>query len=86
MTEDRRQSQRKRVLRRGRIVFRNGYSVIDCVVLDLSEGGARLKLNDWLGLPTSFELRIENGPSHQVTVCYHVRDVTGVRFIDSAAA
>ena len=73
-------------MRRGRIVFRNGYGVIDCVVLDLSEGGARLKLNDWLGLPASFELRIENGRSHQVAVCYHVRDVTGVRFIQGSAA
>ena len=50
------------MLRRGNIVFRKGHSAMACVVLDLSTGGARLKVDEWLGLPDRFELRIENGP------------------------
>lgn len=78
--EDRRIHRRARVLKRAKIVFRKGYSVLDCVVLDLSPGGARLKLGALLGVPDHFELRIENGPAHAVAVSYRTPEVTGVRF------
>lgn len=86
MDDERRQCPRAHVLRRARIVFRRGHSTIDCVVLDLSSGGARLKVGQWLGLPGRFELRIENGPSHEAEVRYRDMELTGVCFIDRAAA
>lgn len=79
--EDRRQTPRRRLLRRAQIVFRNGYAVIDCIVLDLSEGGARLKLGNLLALPNRFELRMENAPPQIASICYRAPEVTGVRFI-----
>lgn len=84
MTSDRRRIARRRVLRRARIVFRNGNASVDCVVLDMSDGGARLRLGDWLGLPDEFELRLENGPAHRVRVCYRAAEIAGVRFDDVA--
>ncbi|MFO1106873.1 MAG: PilZ domain-containing protein [Amaricoccus sp.] len=78
---DRRQSPRRRLLRRAQVVFRNGYSVLDCIVLDLSEGGARLKLTNWNVLPNRFELRMENSPPQIATVCHRAADVTGIRFL-----
>jgi hypothetical protein len=86
MDSDRREFARAHVLRRARIVFRRGHSTLDCVVLDLSAGGARLKVGEWLGLPESFELRIENGPVHEVQVCHRAMEQTGVRFVDRRAA
>ncbi len=83
---DRRQHPRSHVLRRARIVFRRGFSTLDCVVLDISGGGARLKVSEWLGLPDRFELRIENGPAHEVEVRHRSMDVTGVQFVDARAA
>jgi hypothetical protein len=68
------------VLRRGNIVFRNGHSSVACIVLDMSSGGARLKVREWLGLPDDFELRIENGPAHQVEVRHRDLETTGVQF------
>ena len=65
MTEQR-GHPRAHVLRRAKIVFRRGYSAMDCVVLDLSPAGARLKVDQWLALPDRFELRIENGPGRLV--------------------
>lgn len=78
--EDRRHHQRARVLRRGKIVFSQGHAAIDCVVLDLSPGGARLKVGALLGLPDRFELRIENGPVYAATVRYRLPEITGIRF------
>ncbi|MBB5220267.1 hypothetical protein HNP73_000188 [Amaricoccus macauensis] len=79
--ENRRVHQRARVLRRAKIVFHRGYNAVDCVVLDLSPGGARLKIGALLGLPDQFELRIENGPVYAATVRYRLPEVTGVRFM-----
>jgi hypothetical protein len=86
MSDDRRSSLRHHVLRRARIVLRRGYSTIDCVVLDLSAGGARIRVGEWMPLPPSFELRLEDGPSREAEVRFRKRDAIGVRFIDAAAA
>ena len=85
MTEQR-QHPRAHVLRRARIVFRRGHSSLDCVVLDLSPAGARLKVDEWLALPDRFELRIENGPQREAEVRFRAMEMTGVRFIDDRAA
>jgi hypothetical protein len=73
------------VLRRAKVVFRRGYSSIDCVVLDLSKGGARLKFFGLLGLPERFELRFDNGVRREVEVRYRGFQTTGVAFIDDKA-
>jgi hypothetical protein len=86
MQGDQRRFARAHVLRRGRIVFRRGYSSVDCVVLDLSAGGARLKVDSWLGLPDRFELRIEKGLVREAVVRHRAPDMTGVEFVDPAAA
>jgi hypothetical protein len=84
--QEKRRHQRAHVLRRARIVFRRGYSTIDCVVLDLSPSGARLKVDEWLALPDRFELRIENGARREAEVCFRAMEMTGIRFTDDLAA
>ena len=86
MLGNRRNSTRHRVLRRGTIVYGKGHSAVACVVLDLSTGGARLKVDEWLGLPDRFELRIENGPRREAEVRFRDMEMTGVRFVDGIAA
>ena len=85
MTSDRRQFPRSHVLRRGKIVFRRGHSAIDCVVLDLSAGGARVRIGAWLGMPDRFELRIENGLCREAEVRFRGADLAGLRFLDQVA-
>lgn len=85
MLDERRRSERRRVLRRGRIVFRNGYGAIDCVVLDVSDGGARLRAPAALMIPDLFRLSVDDGSSHDVAVCYRGAGVAGVRFLDDLA-
>jgi hypothetical protein len=81
MQTELRDTPRVRTLLRGRIVFRGGHSMIDCLILDLSDGGARLKVRDWRGLPDRFELSIAEGPMKLVEVCHRDLEVTGVRFL-----
>jgi hypothetical protein len=84
MDTERRGSLRKRVLRRGRIVLRNGHSVIDCILVDLSDSGARLKTSGLIPLPERFTLRIDMGPTHVVEVRHRDLEHTGVRFVEAA--
>ena len=76
--EDRRHQRRDRVLRRARIVFNRGYTSFDCVVVDLSPMGARLRTGPMLGMPDRFELRIEHGRNYIAQVRYRIADLTGV--------
>lgn len=80
MVDDRRTHRRARVLRRAKVVFSRGYAALDCVVLDISPGGARLKLASLLGVPDRFELRLDGGPVHAASVRYRTADATGICF------
>jgi hypothetical protein len=83
---ERRRNPRAHVLRRGKIVYRRGHGAIDCVVLDLSTGGARLRVGEWLGMPDRFELRVDNGLAREAVVRFRELDVAGVEFVDLVAA
>lgn len=54
----RRAHPRTRTLLEGRIVFNNRFSLIDCVVRDLSEGGARIEFPTPFEPPPTFELEV----------------------------
>ncbi len=73
-----------RVLRRARLVFRQGHSAIDCVILDLSDGGARIRLSGLLAVPRAFELRLDTGVTYPASVCYRQPDAAGVRFLEAS--
>jgi PilZ domain len=53
---------RKRQLKEGRVIFNGKTSVFSCVVRDISEHGARLKLGEPYRVPDIFELVIGNAP------------------------
>ena len=83
MLIQRRTDDRARTLLKGRIVFHNRFSTIDCVVRDLSVGGARIAFDHPIDIPDEFELEVptknlfakarvvwSNGKEHGVTfVC-----------------
>lgn len=53
---------RKAVLKRAQIVF-NG-AAIDCIVENMSKGGARVRFGNPMPLPEVFALRFNDGTSH----------------------
>lgn len=83
MFTERRKHPRSRVLRRGTIVFRKGYSTMPCVLLDLSPAGAQIKVDDWMTVPDSFELRIIHGPFRMAKVRHRALFQAGLEFIDT---
>ena len=57
--DNRRGAVRLRTLKSGKAVFNDGNSVVDCVVRDLSESGAKLKVVSVVGIPDHFSLLLE---------------------------
>lgn len=55
---DQRSSERARTFLSGRIIFNNRASLIDCIVRDLSSGGARIAFEHPIDIPKEFELEI----------------------------
>lgn len=66
---ERRQYPRRRTLKGGRIVFNQRFSVVNCTVRNLSDGGACIEVATSVGIPDDFDLTIE--PEH-VNRCCHV--------------
>jgi hypothetical protein len=69
--EDKRSSQRRRILKQGRISFNGRRSTIDCTVRDFSETGALLKVTSSVGVPDQFELVLVT--ENRVIPCVVVR-------------
>jgi PilZ domain len=80
---ERRRSARQRRLNGAKIIFNNNSSVIDCVLRDLSDKGARLRVASPTGIPDMFDLRIDrNGARHPSKVVWRSADSIGVIFCD----
>lgn len=78
---DRRKRVRRRTLKKGRLIFNNGQTVIDCVVKNLSSEGARLALGGITAVPDEFEVRIMDDPSRYCRVIWRSAYEIGVAFI-----
>jgi hypothetical protein len=82
MTEHRRSSPRKRTLLQGRIVFNDRFSLIECVVRDLSETGARIAFEHPIDIPPEFDLEIaRKGISRRCRVSWSSGKEHGLMFL-----
>lgn len=82
--QERRTALRRRTLKGARIVVNNGYSTFDCIVRNLSETGALLKLASTLGIPDNFDLVFDDGRRFACTVMRRSSEELGVAFSDNA--
>ena len=77
---ERRGSPRAKALRSGRIVYsRNACSMV-CVVLDISNGGAKLVPADMHQCPSRFSLSLAGEPTRRCEVIWRERAQLGVKF------
>ena len=68
---------------KGRIVFNNGASSMDCLIRDLSSTGARLELSETSTLPEIFDLYIQNkDTTFRATLRWRRDGGVGVTFDD----
>jgi len=78
---DRRAVVRRRVFKRGKILTNGQGSVVDCMLRDLSDRGARLRVNPLYAPPDQFELLIvDSGAKLTVDVRWRAGDDIGVQF------
>jgi DNA-binding response OmpR family regulator len=59
----RRNQPRVRTLKSGQIIYNNANCIADCLILDISEGGASLQATDVLDLPNHVTLKEQHGQS-----------------------
>ena len=78
--QDRRNAARRRVLRSAQIIFNDRAAVIDCVIRDLSERGACIKVESPWGIPDSFELVLEAASFRDCRVAWRKPTLIGVEF------
>jgi hypothetical protein len=79
---DRRSNVRKKVMRAARVFFNDRQSLIDCTILDLSDGGAKLEFASRQMLPRTFDLQMQNGAIYRCEVRWAKDNFFGVRFLD----
>lgn len=78
---ERRRTSRMRTLKPAFIALEEWSSKINCTVRNISEGGARIRLERPLALPDYFLLKITaGGPLRRVRKCWHINDEIGVEF------
>lgn len=87
MSSEHRNEIRQRVFLKGRILFNNGASSMDCLVRDLSASGARLALSESTTLPEVFDLYIpQKDRTFRSTLRWRRSDGVGVTFEEPAKA
>jgi len=78
--EGRRRAKRTRTLRSGQIIYNYASCVIDCVIQDLSETGARLEAADIFDCPETVTLQVLNGSRYRCHVRWQTGKKLGVEF------
>jgi PilZ domain len=80
IAEPRRKRDRRRVLKGAQIVFAHRGAAIDCVVRNMSDGGACLKVFSPVGIPDTFELRLDSDSVRCCRVVWRKATQIGVEF------
>lgn len=79
--DDLRRTSRHRVLKEGKIVMLNNWSVVDCSVRDLSETGARIRCKDQRAVPSEFKLlMLADNRIRDARVVWRKDDQLGLQF------
>ena len=78
---ERRKSVRRRTLKGGQICFNGGTSSMDCLIRDISEGGAKLCLPSVDDIPSEFMLAFDDGrPARECFEKWRSPTALGVQF------
>lgn len=79
---ERRSEPRHRVLKGAIIRFNNGYGALECVVRNLSGGGAKLSFGETTAVPSAFDLKIAGGEQiRKADVRWRSPDSVGISLV-----
>ena len=78
---DRRGIERRRVLKGAKLSFNKGYGAFECLVRNVSDGGARLTFGETSAVPPQFDLLISGDDVvRRATVRWRTMTALGVSF------
>ena len=79
-----RAAERGRSLLKAKITFNNRMSTIDCIIKNISAGGARIAVASTLSLPNEFDLDIPlKGKTYRAQMRWRDSESIGVEFVDA---
>ncbi len=82
--DERRASERENSLLWAKVVFPDRSTRLDCVVLNLSEGGIKIQVAPTALLPKEFSLRLERGkPERLCRTVWRIGGDVGAKFISA---
>lgn len=85
MNEERRGNQRRRTLKKGRIVFGQLSRVYDCTIRNVSETGALLLVPNSTGIPDNFLLYVDAEQNRRpAEIIWRRDDRVGIRYTGPA--
>lgn len=79
--DERRNHTRMKTLKAATIIYQFESCTMKCIILDISETGARLKPAEPVHLPGTFRLVIDHGASFNCKVVRRMDDQMGVQFV-----
>lgn len=81
----RREHPRVRTLKSAQIIYNNWNCITDCVILNVSDGGAAIQLRDFIDIPENFLLKTQYGSTRTCEVCWRHGKKLGIRFLPESA-
>ncbi|NHT76424.1 PilZ domain-containing protein [Rhizobiaceae bacterium CRRU44] len=78
--EEHRHRPRMRTFKSGRLVFNEGSSTLDCVVRNISDGGAKLSFNQVAAIPDVFQISLSDGAKKTCRIVWRKSLDVGVSF------
>ncbi len=79
--QEHRAHPRFKVYKGGKISFNNESSIVDCIVRNISEGGARLEFQSHIDCPRFIVLRISGGEAYNCELRQFANNIMGVKFL-----
>ena len=81
--QERQRAPRTRIFKSGEIVYDDKKCVMDCFVLNISQGGAAIQPADMLKFPARFTLRVKFESTHDCEIRWQYGNKLGVLFVDT---
>ncbi len=79
--ERRRKHARIKTLKSAQVIVEESGGTEDCIVINMSDGGAAIQLTGNLDMPQTFHLKIQQGPAQPCEVCWRHGNKLGIRFL-----
>ena len=76
---------RRRVLKAAQIVYDGGRTVVECMIRDISDTGAKIDTEVALALPGAFAIVLPDGVKRSASVVWQKANLLGIHFADAAA-